>query len=496
MNNDLPFLSLSELARRLDRRETTSRHIVEAYLARIDALDARLHAFVEVYRDEALACAEAADLERKAGMTRGPLHGLPIALKDLLHVKGRVTTAGSATWRGRVAYDTATAVERLIVAGMIPLGKTHMVEFAFGAWGRNQPMGAPWNPWDTTTHRVAGGSSSGSAVAVAAGLAPAAIGSDTGGSIRIPASLTGITGLKPTYGLISLAGVVPLATTLDSLGPLTRTVEDAALITAAIAGPDPRDPATLAIPRIDVDAALAGEPDVRGMRIAALAVDQFPSYILPDIVRARDDAVAVLRKLGAIVDEARFPFDLDELTARNGRIIAAEAWATHRAYIEDETLAIDPWVRRRTTGGKALSAAEYIDELAQRKRAAAAFLAWMRGRDALLTPTLPITALPLDEVDEATSPLATFTRLANYLTACALSLPAGMSSEGLPIGVQLIGAPFSEATLIRLGRAFQHATDWHLRQPDLRAWERAAQPPLRASIEPVLGSKSSPRPVA
>jgi aspartyl-tRNA(Asn)/glutamyl-tRNA(Gln) amidotransferase subunit A len=475
MNEILPLLPLTELSRRLDRREITSRRIAEACLARIDVLDERLHAFVEVYREDALACADAADLERASRMTRGALHGLPIALKDLLHVKGRVTTAGSATWRGRVAYDTATAVERLVSAGMVALGKTHMVEFAFGGWGRNQPMGAPWNPWDLATHRVAGGSSSGSAVAVAAGLAPAAIGSDTGGSIRIPASLTGITGLKPTYGLISLAGVVPLATTLDSLGPLTRTVEDAAMITAALAGPDPRDPSTLAAPRIDFEGALSGEPDVRGMRIAALPEDQFPSYILPDVVRARDEAVAVLRKLGAIVEQVRFPFDLDDLALRNGCIIAAEAWATHRAYIEDEALAIDPWVRRRTIGGKTISATEYIDVLAERKRASAAFSAWMRGRDALLTPTLPITALALDEVDEATSPLAHFTRLANYLTACALSLPGGVSSDGLPIGVQLIGAPFSEATLVRAGRAFQQATDWHLRHPDLRAWEKSAQ---------------------
>ncbi len=479
MTAGLPFESLSELSHRLDRGETSSRQIVEACLARIAALDARLHAFVEVYRGEALACAEAADLEHKAGMTRGPLHGLPIALKDLLHIEGRMTTAGSKTWHGRVAKETATAVRRLLAAGMIPLGKTHMVEFAFGAWGRNQPMGAPWNPWDTKTHRVAGGSSSGSAVAVAAGLAPAAIGSDTGGSIRIPASLTGITGLKPTYGLTSLAGVVPLANTLDSVGPLTRTVEDAALLTAVIAGPDPRDSATLAAPRVDFDAALADEPDVRGMRVIALAAEQFPSYIEPDIVRARDDAIALLRELGAIVEEARFPFDLDDLALRNGRIIAAEAWALHREYIEDATLAIDPWVRKRTVGGKSIGAAEYIEELAHRKRAAAEFSAWMHGRDAVLTPTLPITAVPLDEVDEATSPLATFTRLANYLTACALSLPAGMSKAGLPIGVQLLGAPFAEATLIRAGRAFQHATDWHLQRPDLSAWEDRSDTRLR-----------------
>src|SRR5512138_1707901 len=240
MSVDVASLSLIELARLLAAGRTTSREIAEACLARIDAFDGKLHSFVDVWRDDALARADAADRERADELVRGPLHGLPIALKDLLHVEGRQTTAGSKSWIGRRSDTTATAVERLVTAGMIPIGKTHMVEFAFGGWGRNQPMGAPWNPWDMTTHRVAGGSSSGSAVAVAAGLVPAAIGSDTGGSIRIPASLCGITGLKTTYGLISLYGAVPLSTTLDSLGPLTRTVEDAALLTAAMAGADSR----------------------------------------------------------------------------------------------------------------------------------------------------------------------------------------------------------------------------------------------------------------
>jgi len=244
MLDDLSWTPLSVLSQRLAVGATSSCEIVEACLTRTDALDGRLHAYVEVYRDDAIAGAKAADLQRKAGLARGPLHGLPIALKDLLNIEGRATTAGSKSWQGRMATETSTAVERLFAAGMIPLGKTHMVEFAFGGWGRNQPMGAPWNPWDTRVHRVAGGSSSGSAVAVAAGLAPAAIGSDTGGSIRIPAALCGLTGLKPTYGLISLAGVVPLALTLDSLGPLTHSVEDAALLTAAMAGPDARDAST------------------------------------------------------------------------------------------------------------------------------------------------------------------------------------------------------------------------------------------------------------
>src|ERR1700693_1578978 len=269
MPDDLPWMSLNALSQRLAAGATSSREIVEACLARTDALDGKLHAYVDVYRDDAIAGAKAADLQRSAGLARGPFHGLPIALKDRLHIEGRAPTAASTSWRGRIATETATAVERLLAAGMIPLGKTHMVEFAFGGWGRNQPMGAPWNPWGTRVRRVAGGSSSGSAVAVAAGLAPAAIGSDTGGSIRIPAELLGLTGLKPTYGLISLAGVVPLALTLDSLGPLTHDVEDAALLPAAMAGLDARDPSTFSAPRVDFAAALAGAPEVRGMRLTA-----------------------------------------------------------------------------------------------------------------------------------------------------------------------------------------------------------------------------------
>jgi aspartyl-tRNA(Asn)/glutamyl-tRNA(Gln) amidotransferase subunit A len=467
MSPDLPLRSLAELADLLARGEIRSRDIVDGCLARIDALDSRLHAFVDVYRDDARERADAADRERRAGGARGALAGLPIALKDLLDVEGRPTTAGSKSWRGRIADRTATTVERLVAAGMIPLGKTHMVEFAFGGWGRNQPMGAPWNPWDMSTHRVAGGSSSGSAVAVAGGLAPAAIGSDTGGSIRIPAALCGLTGLKPTYGLVSLHGAVPLSATLDSVGPLAHTVEDVARLTAAIAGPDPRDATTLNAPRVDFAAAIEYAADIRGMRITALAAEQFPSYTSPGIVRAYQDAIAVLRDLGARIDSERFPLDFDDAMVRNGRIIAAEAYAYHREYIEDERLEIDPWVRKRVLGGKAISADEYQAEIAERRRAIAWFGEWMHGRDALLTPTLPITATPIDEVDESTTPLATWTRAANYLGACALSLPAGFSTDGLPVGVQLTGAAFTDATLVRAGRAFQQATDWHRRRPDL-----------------------------
>jgi aspartyl-tRNA(Asn)/glutamyl-tRNA(Gln) amidotransferase subunit A len=471
MPTDLHWLSLNELGKLLVSGAVSSREIVASYLDRIARLDRRLHAFVEVYRDEALAAAEHADRERRSGAARGPLHGLPIAIKDLIDIRGRTTTSGSKARPRGVATEAATSAEHLLAAGMIVLGKTHLVEFAYGTWGRNAPMGAPWNPWDMKTHRVAGGSSSGSAVAVAAGLAPAALGSDTGGSIRIPAALCGVTGLKPTYGLISLFGVAPLATSLDSLGPLARSVDDAALLTAVMSGPDLRDPATLTAPRIDFAAAIADEPDISTMRITALPVAQFHYTPAPDVLRARDATLATLRSLGASVEETRVPFDLENLMVRNGRIIAAEAWAVHRGYIEDETLPFDPPMRTRLLAAKAISAADYIDELAMRRKICAAFAEWMRGCDALLTPTLPISATPLDEVDETSTALATFTRVVNYLGACGLSLPAGLSPQGLPIGMQLIGAPFADATLVRIGRAFQRATNWHLRHPDLSALE-------------------------
>ena len=465
MSSDLPFHSLAALSRMLARGETTSRAIIEACLTRIDAHDGHLHSFIDVYRDGALAAADVADRRRRENGVRGPLAGLPIALKDLLHVEGRETTAGSKSWRGRISVYTATAVVRLEAAGMIPLGKTHMVEFAFGGWGHNRPMGAPRNPWDATTHRVAGGSSSGSAVAVAGGLCPAAIGSDTGGSIRMPAALCGITGLKPTYGRVSLHGAVPLSRTLDSIGPLARTAEDCGLLTAAMTAADPRDPATFNSPRGDIESALSGEPDIRGVRIAALTPEAFPAFTVPDVVRVYREAIDVLRDLGARIDEGPFPLDFDEMMLQNGRIIAAEAYALHRAYIEDPKLEIDPWVKKRVLGGKTISAADYIDMLEQRRRVTAEFARWMRDRDALLTPTLPITATALDDIDEATTPLATWTRSANYVGACAISLPAGFSADNLPIGVQLTGAGFADAMLVRLGRAFQKATDWHLRRP-------------------------------
>jgi len=433
-------LSLVELSRKLDAGETTSAAIVAEFLANIDAQDAKLHAFIDVYRDDAMRLAQAADLERCAGFVRSPLHGLPIAIKDLFHLAGRVTTAGSKRWQGRVVQETAVSVRRLLDAGMIPLGKTHLVEFAYGTWGMNRPMGTPWNPRDRDVHRVAGGSSSGSAVAVAAGMAPAALGTDTGGSVRIPAALCGLVGLKPTYGRIPLDGVVPLSSTLDSVGPITRSVADAELLVAAMAGePLP---------------AVAEHRDVKGMTITALAHDQLPDFIEPAIVAAFDRAIATLRELGANVRVEHIPFDFAALGSMNGRIIGIEGYANHRDVIDDEKADVDEGVRARMLIGKAATAADYLCALAERRTWIARFEQWMQARDALVTPMLPITAKPITEVDETAYPLATWSRAVNYLQACAISVP--VAGEGLPIGVQIV-APGSNDVTLGIAGARLHA---------------------------------------
>ena len=269
MSTDLTQLSVHALAAKLKSRSVSPVDIVGACLERIATLDPKLHAFVEVYATEARLAAEAADKAIRSGHAVGPLHGIPIALKDLVELEGRVATGGTAVWRDRRATRTATLAQKLISAGMIVIGKTHTVEFAFGGWGTNQHLGTPRNPWDTKTHRTPGGSSSGSGVAVAARMVPCALGTDTGGSVRVPAAWCGITGLKTTIGRISTYGVLPLSPTLDTPGPMTRSVEDAALLLQVMQGADPRDPRTLALR--DADPMPTLRRGVKGLRLARIA---------------------------------------------------------------------------------------------------------------------------------------------------------------------------------------------------------------------------------
>ncbi len=463
---DIAFRSLAELARGLRSGEFSSLELTRHFLQRIERIDRKLGAYAAVYADEALAAAEAADRIRGSGWPVGPLHGLPVAIKDLCDIEGKIGAVGCKAWANRRGTTTATVVERLRAAGMVLLGKTQMVEFAFGGYGTNPLCGTPWNPWDLATHRVPGGSSSGSGVAVAAGLAPAAIGSDTGGSVRIPAAFNGIVGLKPTFGRISLHGCFPLSTTLDSIGPLTRTVADAAMLLAALSGPDARDPGTHQVPFFSL-------PDleslnVKGMRVATLPLRQLPGTLDPEVLGASIEAARVLRALGVSVEEREFPFSFDELAVRNGQLIAAEGYAVHRAYIEDDGVAIGPAVRARMIAGKNVSGADYIAARENQRQAIARFAEWMEGIDALLTPAAPTPAIPVAEVDEKLTP-ATFTRAGNYVGACGLSLPAGFSVGNLPIGVQLLGKSCGESALLRLGAAFERKTGWSRRIPDLRS---------------------------
>ena len=462
-----PFATLTELGATLAARTLSAEALATTFLDRVAAANATLHAFIAAEAADVMDQARASDLRRRAGHALGPLDGLPIALKDLFEIEGSVATNGSLTRQGQVSRSTATVVRRLRAAGMVILGRAQMVEFAYGGWGLNSQHGTPRNPWDLARHRVPGGSSSGSGVAVAAGLAPAALGSDTGGSIRIPASLVGVTGLKTTVGLISRAGVLPLSPSCDSIGPMTRSVADAALLTAALAWPDPLDAVTLGTPPADYTAALAGGRDLRGVRIAVLAEDCFPVPVHPAVAAAYGEAQRVLATLGAQLSTRAFPMDYAELLRRNGQLIGAEVWATHRAAVTDDAQPIGPWVRRRIRTGAAITATEYIEARAHHQAASATWREAMAETHAFLMPAAPIPACPLEEVDEDSPILSAFTRPANQLGACAIVLPAGMAADGMPVGVQLMAKPFDEAALFRIGHAFQTATEWHRHTPPL-----------------------------
>ena len=288
MTTDLALLPLHTLAAGLKSRSISPVDLVATCLERIARLDPKLHAFVEVYETEARLAAEAADKAIRSGHAVGPLHGIPIALKDLVELEGRVATGGSAVWRDRRCTRTATLAQKLISAGMIVIGKTHTVEFAFGGWGTNQHLGTPWNPWDAKTHHTPGGSSNGSAVAVAARLVPCALGTDTGGSVRLPAAWCGITGLKTTIGRISTYGVLPLSPTLDTPGPMTRTVEDAALLLQVMQGADPRDPRTLSLR--DADPLPTLRRGVKGLRLGRMAATE-RSGVAAEVLAAYDRSV-------------------------------------------------------------------------------------------------------------------------------------------------------------------------------------------------------------
>lgn len=455
------FATVAALGEALGRRTLTAVDLVEGFLDRIERRNPSLHAFIDIYATDARLAAEGADRAIRSGHRVGPLHGVPIALKDLIDLEGRVTTGGSRHWASRVSPVTATLVHRLIGAGMIVLGKTHTVEFAMGGWGTNRHLGTPRNPWDLAVHRVPGGSSSGSGVAVAAGLAPAAIGTDTGGSVRIPAAFCGIVGLKVTAGRISTHGVLPLSTTLDTPGPMTRSVEDAALLYRVLAGPDEHDPQTLGPAPVDPLPTL--RRGVAGLRLAVLP-DAEREGVDREILAAYDAAAEILAGLGARLVRPALPHRFRDYTAATGRIIGAEGYRFVGALVDDPDLPLDPSVRPRIQSGRGVSARDYLLTLAEREEHRGAFAAALAGVDALLTPTTATAAIPVAEVDESTTP-AHFTRAGNYLGLCGLALPGGVTRAGLPISLQILCHAREEAMALRIGWAYEQATPWHERRP-------------------------------
>lgn len=458
---DPAFRPATELARQIHAGEITASAVTERFLERIARHDAKLHAYIDVYADEARLAAEAADKAIRAGHAVGPFHGVPVALKDIVDLEGRITTGGSKAWGERVSTVTATLARRLIGAGMIVLGKTHTVEFAMGGWGTNEHMGTPWNPWDLEVHRTPGGSSAGSGVSVAAGLAPWAIGTDTGGSVRLPSSWCGLAGLKTTIGRISVFGVLPLAPTLDTPGPMCRNVEDAALMYRLMAGPDPLDPLTQ---RRTVEDPLPGlKRGVAGMRLARLP-ELERELVDAEVLAAYDESLQVLKGLGAEIVDRPLPRRFDDFAAMTGRIIGAEGYSIVGDLVDDLALPLDPAVRPRIWLGKDLSARDYLLTLRERESVKAEFAEALADVEALLTPTTATPAVPVDEVDQTKTP-ALFTRAFNLLDMCAASVPNGFTEGGLPTSLQIACRGYDEATALRIAWAYEQAAGFAGRIP-------------------------------
>ena len=471
---ELDHLDVGRLSELLHGGELSPVELTTHVLDRIDELDDHLHAFVTVTRERALTEAAKAERELASGESRGRLHGIPYAVKDLFDVADEVTGAGTHLLADNVADADATVVRRLRNAGMVLVGKTHTVHLAVGGVGVHHDTGTPRNPWRDDEALVPGGSSSGSAVAVAAGMVPVALGTDTSGSVRIPASRCGITGLKTTVGRVSRAGVYPLSRTLDSVGPLTHTVADAAIVYQAMQGADPGDPSTFGQERHDVSAALGA--GVSGMRLAFIETMFFegadPAVV--DAVRAAGD---VLADLGADVTSIDAP-EIDEVmgsteTPNRARTVAAEGYAVNRRFLEESFDELDPVVATRMRPGRELSAIDYLDAFDTWRRLQASFAERTAGIDGFLVPATMLPARPLAEVDETPESYARFngeylrnTSIGNRLEWCGLSVPCGFTDDGLPIGLMIHAPAMHEHVVLRVGDAFQAATDWHLRRPD------------------------------
>jgi len=467
--SELHWATMAELGRMVATKQVSPVEVVRTYLERISGLDPTVRAFITVSADAALEAARAAESVLMAGHPVGPLHGVPWAPKDLYSTKGLRTTGGSKILREWVPSEDSTVVARLTRAGAIVLGKLNMHEFAYGPEGINAHYGDTRNPWSADAHRIAGGSSSGSGAAVAAALAPGSLGSDTGGSIRIPASLCGITGLKPTYGRVSRAGVLPLAWSMDHVGPMTRSARDCALMLSAIAGYDPADPTTSVLPVPDYGAALTG--DVKGLRVGLLRA-HFTDPAAPEVRAAVEGVAKQLEQGGALVDDVNLTQVIHVATA-SAAIVASEALAYHAPWMRSRAQDYQPDVRERLRLGAFVNGAHYVRAQQIRALVAREIDEALARRDVLLAPATPLVAPVLGERETALgdgpsdvrAALLRCTRPFNFSGHPACAAPCGFTAAGLPIGAQIVGRPFDEATVLRVVDAYQRVTDWHTRRP-------------------------------
>lgn len=453
----LHFSSITELAPRIQHREISPVEVVESTLTRIDSVDGILNSFLDVFRDEALAAARVREREIAEGRYRGPLHGVPVGLKDLIDVKDKVTTGGSTILADHVASRDATLVRRLEDAGAVVMGKLNLVEFALGAHGLNPHFGPAHNPWDLD--RITCGSSSGSAASVAGGLLWGAIGSDTGGSIRMPAAVCGLAGLKPTYGWVSRAGVLDLSWSCDHLGPLTRTVADCALMMNALAGHDPADPASSREPVPDFTRNLSNGLD--GLRIG-VPEHYFFDDVDPEITAAVRAALDVMASNGATVRSLPMPW------ASRGRqinvgVMLPEAVSVHEQWLKTQRAQYSPEVRARLESAVTISALDYLRAQRARRWFIETMLDAMSDVDVLVTPTVPIqtptieacTPGPGEIMGREGANLGNFTGVFNTTGMPSLSIHAGFSASGMPIGMMISGKPFQDPVVLQVGHAYE-----------------------------------------
>ena len=440
------FPEVIQLAEAYRSGALTPSKVIRAHLDRIEQLEPRLGAFQVTFTEDAMRAAEVADKVFASNDTSHPFHGVPFVLKDICDLEGHVTTGGSKALIDHVSTGTATIAKRLLSAGAILLGKTKTVECAFGGWGTNQLMGTPRNPWDMAAHRVPGGSSSGTGVAVSSCMAPCGVGTDTGGSVRLPAGFCGTVGLKVTEGRLPTDGILPLSQTLDTPGPLARSVKDAAAMFLTMDGKE----APEVLKAIE---ALDQPPMLEGFRLGILD-EEARSICTSDVLEGYDEACLVLQRFGARLESFSSPNE--EAMQFCGRIIATEAWHNHGALYSRDDLPLDEDVRKRMLSGRGVLATEYLAILETRRRDTASFLASIAGLDALVTPTTPMTAPKLETIDQDLHP-GSFTRPVNYFGMCALSLPIGLTNECLPTSLQIIARANDEMTALRIGAAFERA---------------------------------------